>query len=98
MRDGFIKVYDGTNWVLKDRKEIIDDLHNDNKCLLVEKFEELQKMFPDYTIRKFGRYMKSDDKLVEPCTKKEINMLLYNNNKIPLKTKKKKMILLKINK
>ena len=89
MRDNYVMIYDGDKWKLSDRSEILDQLLEDKRFYLVEKFEELVESLNHITIRKFKRFLdQQDDDEIANNIKKEIRLILYNNKDLPEKTKK----------
>ena len=94
MRDNFILIYDGNDWQLKDRSEILDQIIQDKSVILEEKFNETISNLSDYVKNKFKQFLEiKDDDVIINRIKKELKIMLYNNNKIC-----KKQIKLKTNK
>jgi hypothetical protein len=88
MRDKHILVYDGNDWKLKEKDEILQQLVDDKADILSEKFEELLEKLDEPTIKKFKRFLEQKD---EDCVisdiKDDLKLLLYNNKKITEKTR-----------
>tara|TARA_Y100000813_G_scaffold169970_1_gene132638 strand:- start:152 stop:1018 length:867 start_codon:yes stop_codon:yes gene_type:complete len=89
MRNSYVLIFDGTNWELKDRDEVIDDMMLGKTEHLIEKFEELVADLSDGAIKKFQRFIdkKDDDKTLNQM-KKDIKLTLYNNRFLPMKLRK----------
>ena len=85
IKNGDISVFDGKVWNLKDKKEFLDDLYDNKKNMLVDKFEELEEDLPDFTVNKFMRFQNDEksDK-ISGKLKKEMKFTLYNKRHMPL--------------
>ena len=83
MRDNYVMVFDGNKWLLRNRQATIDDLYDDKKNILVDKFDELIEQLPDHAIKKFKRFLhdEQEDKIANNI-KEELKLLLYNNKNI----------------
>lgn len=89
MRDSHASIYDGIQWKLMNRVEVINRLFHDQKYYLVEKFEEMLEHLDPITIKKFQRFVDSeDDDEVTNGLKRDLRCMLYNYRNIPQKTKK----------
>lgn len=90
MRDNYIMVFDGKGWKLQNKKDVLDDMYHSKKEILEEKFNELYKELSESAKRKFDRFLNDEqDKKVVDNIKEDLKLVLYNNRKIPEKTKKK---------
>jgi hypothetical protein len=88
-RDKYINVYDGIDWKLQEKNDVVDRLYTDNTDYLIDKFNDLLDELDKTTINKFNRF-KNDfegDTNIENI-KENIKLLLYNNRKIIEDTKK----------
>jgi len=82
-------IYDGNGWKLEERKHIIDELLEEKRNYLIEKFDELLSKLNNNVIKKFKRFLDNEeDNSIIRKIKKEIKLVLYNNNSLPLETKK----------
>ena len=89
MRDNYVMVYDGKKWNLGLKDEVIDQILDEKRMFLVEKFEDLISELNPFTIKKFRRFLDSQDEdQVANNIKKDIKLILYNNKKIPEETRK----------
>ena len=89
MRDNYVMIYDGNKWKLNDRSEIINQLLDEKKYYLFEKFDDLIDSLNDFTIKKFRRFLdQQDEDEIANDIKREIKMILYNNKHIPENTRK----------
>ena len=88
MKDAYANVFDGKEWILMQKNDVIDDLYSTKKDILQEKYNELSGVLPEYTKNKFDRF-NGEEHLnhVQTRVKQEIKLLLYNSKKIPLATK-----------
>jgi len=88
MRDIYAMIYDGFNWNLSHRNEVIDQLFEDKLLFLEEKFYQFINSLDDITKIKFQRFLdnSSDDTL--HSIKNDIKLLLYNKRHMPIQTKK----------
>lgn len=88
MQNNYALIYDGNDWKLKERDSILQQLIDEKTDILSEKFDELFVKLDDTTIKKFQRFLdyKDEDKIVVGI-KNDLKLLLYNNKKIPEKTR-----------
>ena len=88
MRDKYVMIYNNNDWSLEERDPVIEQLYTDKRDFLIEKYDELKKELPKYTIKKFDRFIRDlENKEVITNTKQEIRLILYNNRKIPENTR-----------
>ena len=89
MRDKYIGVYDGTDWQLKDKDDVLQDMVYSKTDILSDKFNELIDKLDEPTKTKFNRFLeyKDDDNMIK-IIKDDIKLLLYNNRKTVDNTKK----------
>lgn len=77
---GYILICDGTNWNMRDKKKIVNDLYEKNSVLLEEKYEELTGRLDTRVERSFSKYLeKKDDARIVSNIKKDIVSVLYDN-------------------
>ena len=78
-------VYNGDQWNIQDRNEVINDIIEDNTNILEDKIEdwlEKGKQYPQI-MKKFNRYLeKKENDIVLDKIKQEIKFILYNNREI----------------
>ena len=85
IKNKYIMVYDGNKWNLHNQDETIEELIDINEFVLEQKLEEWVENGKDYPeiMRKFKRYLEKKEKDdVLNKIKNEIQLVLYNNNKI----------------
>ena len=88
IRTNYALVYDGDDWKLKEREEILQQLIDDKTGILSDKFDELLTTLDEPTIKKFQRFLDNqDENSVTTSLKKDLKLLLYNNKKLAEKAK-----------
>jgi len=89
IRDEYIYVYDGENWVVQYKDDVLQDLIDRKSDILENKHNEIADKLDDDTTRKFNRFLEEkDNPQVVNKIKGELKLLLYNNRKIPEHTRK----------
>ena len=85
IKNKYIMIYDGNQWILNDQGEAINDIIDTNEFVLEQKLEEWIENGKDYPeiMKKFNRYLekKEKDEVINKI-KDEIKLLLYNNRKV----------------
>jgi uncharacterized C2H2 Zn-finger protein len=88
IRGDFAMVYNGEKWGLKDLNYVLQQIYNDKKYYLEDKFDEFIDSLSKSSIKSFRRFLKKEEK--DPnCSKKiikNIKAMLHNNKAIPMKT------------
>jgi len=88
IQTNYALVYDGIDWKLKERDGVLQQLVDDKTAVLSDKFDELLVKLDDATIRKFQRFLdQKDDDVIICGIKNDLKLLLYNNKKIPERTR-----------
>ena len=81
IKNKYVMAWDGKEWNLRDRNNIIDDMYDDNSNILLEKMEELDEGSNKF--KKFKRFINQyENNLVKNRIKEEIKLLLYNKNSL----------------
>jgi len=91
INNSYAMIYDGKDWKLVQKSELIDELYMDKVDYVHDNLEEFCKVLSIYKIRALKRWLKSDEN-DESCIKKikkDIELLLYNKRKMIVGTKKK---------
>jgi uncharacterized C2H2 Zn-finger protein len=84
MQNSYVMLYNGKEWVLKERDETLQQLMEDKTDYLSDKFDELIETIDEHTLKKFRRFMEQKgESHVVSQVKKDIKLLLYNNRKLP---------------
>jgi hypothetical protein len=89
-------VYDGKQWNVKDKDEVVQNLYDNNCGYLIEKFEDLKDKLDAITLKKFMRFINKYEKeeLLNGADK-DIRLVLYNNRHIPIELRKNKKKIIK---
>jgi len=88
MQNNYAMTFDGFDWNLSNRKFVIDQLYEDKRIFLEEKYDQFYSILDAIAQRRFKRYLDSDE-VVNTDLKEQIKLLLYNKRKVPMRTKKK---------
>ena len=91
INNSYAMIYDGKDWKLVQKNDLIDELYMDKVDYVHDNLEEFCKVLSIYKIRALKRWLKSDEN-DESCIKKikkDIELLLYNKRKMIVGTKKK---------
>jgi len=89
MRDIYAMIFDGSNWNLSNKKDVIDQLFEEKKFFLETKYYKILESLDDITKRKFSRFLdEQDNSNVINVLKNDIKLILYNKRDIPIRTKK----------
>lgn len=87
MRDKHAMIFRGEDWNLTAKNDIINQLYDDKKMHLDEKFEVLLDSLDDITKKKYVRFQQEENKAIKRI-KDDINLLMYNKRKMVEQTKK----------
>lgn len=90
IKDTYAMVFDGNDWKLVQKNELIEELYDNKKEYIEENIEEFSKSLSESKLKALKRWLESDDN-GDKCIKKikkDLELLLYNQRKIPIKTKK----------
>ena len=85
-------VKNGTDWVLRNRDDVINTIFENKRDFLVEKHNDMKELYGDKQknlVRKFETFDREidfeDDKKSDIFN--DIKLILYNGRKMPLKTR-----------
>ena len=80
IKSQFAYIYNGKQWNLMNKDELIDDIY-DKKCIiLLEKYDDLKDILNDQTIKNFNHFIeKYDSDSMKENVSNRIELLLYNN-------------------
>jgi hypothetical protein len=80
IKSQFAYIYNGNQWNLMNKDELIDDIY-DKKCIiLLEKYEDLKDILNTQTVQNFVHFMeKYDTDSMKENVSNRIELLLYNN-------------------
>ena len=88
MKDLYAMIFDGKQWNLKEKEEIVNQLFDDKELFLQDKYKEYFDNLDEITKKKFKRFLEQTDSETKKKLKHEIKLLIYNKKNIPIKTKK----------
>lgn len=94
-------VFDGKDWIIREKSEVLDDLYNDNVGLLEDKYEELKDDMNERDVKTCDKYLgKKDDEHTKNSTQSIIEKMMYNSRGMVIRTRtrhraQQKAILLK---
>jgi hypothetical protein len=86
-KDNYAMMFDGKNWMLMKRDELLNMIYDDKKTYIEENLEEFIGSLSVSRRNAIERWLKTDEndkKITE--IKERIKLLLYNKRNIPLKT------------
>lgn len=90
LRGKYAIIYDGENWILKKIDDVIEELKDNKRTYLENKFEDFYDSLCDNTKKKFERFLlEVDTDVVISRYKESLTLLLYNKKGIILDTRKK---------
>ncbi len=93
MKDKYAMIYEGKQWSLITKTELIDKLYDDKKSYIEDNFEEFCEKLTHSQRRAMDRWLNIDDE--DPkvkAIKEDIKLLLYNKRDIPMQTKELNVI------
>lgn len=83
MRDNYVLVYDGEQWQMREREDILQDIIDNKTDILNEKFDELIDKLDEITIKRFKKFLnEKDNDNVSSQLKKDLKLILYNKKKV----------------
>lgn len=83
MRDNYVLVYDGEQWLMREREDVLQDMIDNKTDILNEKFDELLDKLDEITVRKFKRFLdEKDTNKVSAQLKTDLKLMLYNRKKV----------------
>ena len=87
MNNDFAIIYDGEDWKVSNRDNIVDELYNKNACFLVSEYPKFKHI--DKIVSNFGNFPAHyQNRLVRQDAKNDLVFILYNNRKIVEATRK----------
>ena len=97
-RDKYVNLFNGDDWVIEDKNEIIDKLITDNTEYLVENFNNMMDELDTRIVNKFSKLKHDIEENNENLNdfsnrmKDNIKILLYNNRNLIISTIKMKTL------
>ena len=87
LRSKYIMIHDGKNWIVKNRKDTVDDLYDEKAYIIFNKVEELTGQIPIKIVDKFNKIKTGyDEDDIRKALIKDIDLVLYNQRNIPIYT------------
>ena len=90
IRDKYGMMYDGKDWTLIPKNELIDRIYDEKKSYIEENIEDFYDSLSKSQINALDRWFETEDghdRII--AIKEKIKLLLYNKRNIPLNTKNK---------
>jgi hypothetical protein len=87
IKDKYAMMYDGTNWTLTMKDDLVNKIYNDKKDYIEENLDEFLQSLTLSRKKALERWLETNDedhKIKE--IKNQIRLLLYNQRKIPITT------------
>ena len=83
IKSRYVNVYDGTQWNLMNKHELIDDIY-DNKCIIIkDKFDDMKELLNKNIIELFNKFIdKHETKIMKKNMADKIQLMLYNNRNL----------------
>ena len=89
MKNKYAMMYDGTDWTLVMKDELIDKLYDEKKNYIEENLDDFLDSLSKSQRNALDRWMDMDEDHVKiKEIKAKINLLLYNKRNVPLTTTK----------
>jgi uncharacterized C2H2 Zn-finger protein len=86
LKSNVVILYNGHEWIARDRDEILTDMITNRTDDLEKQFEKLLPTLPDHIIKKFKRFLNNVDERKEVNRiKKKLKLILYNKKNLPMK-------------
>lgn len=90
MRSQHAMMYDGEQWTLISKEELIGTIYDDKKTYIEDNLEEFVNSLSKSKKDALKRWLNTDDDNEKiKAVKKSIKLLLYNKNKMIIDTRKK---------
>jgi hypothetical protein len=90
LRSKYIMMHDGNDWIVKDRKTVVDDLYDEKAYIIFNKVDDLKGNLPLRIESKFEEIKdKYDEKKIREVLIRDLDLTLYNQRRIPIMTRRK---------
>lgn len=87
MKNKYAMMYDGDDWTLVTKDELIDKLYDDKKNYIEENLDDFIESLSESQKKALERWMELDDDHIKvKQIKEKLKLLLYNKRDVPLKT------------
>jgi hypothetical protein len=91
MRADYGLIYDGNQWAIHSKEDLLDNMYEDKTVILLDQFEQQYDFLDEPTKKMFERFVKrheADDDKLKTIVKKELQQILYNKRKMASEIKK----------
>jgi hypothetical protein len=90
IKNPYANIYDGKEWKLEDVNVVMNQLYDDKRSYLEDKYEDTQVCLSESIKKKFNRVLKNndDDSQQVKLIKKNVKLMMFNKKSIPIKTRK----------
>ena len=85
IKNNYVMAWDGKNWNLRARDDVLDDMYDDNSNILLDKLEQLEgnSTKKNNIFKKFRRFIdQKEENEIKNKIKNDIKLLLYNKKTI----------------
>lgn len=87
MKNKYAMIYDGTDWTLVMKNELIDRIYDDKKDYIEENFDKFIDSLTVSQKNALKRWLDTEDNAKIKRIKEQIKLLLYNKRNIPINNK-----------
>jgi uncharacterized C2H2 Zn-finger protein len=89
LKGHYAVLYNGEQWNIEDKNEMLQNLYDTNCGQLMDKYEDLKDELDEVTVRKYNRFVETmDEPETENNAKEEIKKILYNDKEKSIKNRK----------
>ena len=85
MRADYGLMYDGEQWAIHNKEDLLDNMYENKTVILLDQFEQQYDSLDEQTKKMFERFVKrheQDDDKLKIIVKKELQQILYNKRKM----------------
>jgi hypothetical protein len=80
--------YDGTEWKIVDKDELADDIYENKKAHIIDKWEDFADQLTETQIKALNRWFNTHNDDDNKKLKNDIKKVLYEKRYLPIETKK----------
>jgi hypothetical protein len=89
MKDKYAMLYDGSNWALTMKTDLINKIYNDKRYYIEDNLDNFLESLTTSQVRALNRWLDTDDDDIKTKRIKDrIKLLLYNLKHIPIESNK----------
>jgi hypothetical protein len=95
MKDKYAMMYDGSNWALTIKEDLINKIYNDKRYYIEENLDDFLGSLSSSQVRALNRWLdtEDDDSKIKNI-KERIKLLLYNSKYLPIEASKNKVFVI----